>query len=40
MRSFLLVVAAALVVLLIAISSDMAQSARANSHRVLVAIQR
>ena len=40
MRSFLLIVAAGLMMLLIAVGSNMARSARANAHTAVVATQR
>ena len=40
MRSFLLMVAAGLMMLLIAVGSHMARSARANAHTAVVATQR
>ena len=40
MRSFLLIVAAGLMMLLIAVGSNMARSARANAHTSVIATQR
>jgi len=40
MRSFLLIVAAGLMMLLIAVGSNMARSARANAHTAVIATQR